>query len=258
MDPEPRDQRVDELTAALDGTANEPDTPADQPQPEATPDDEAGNAPQQEAGESEEFYDLDLSSVPEDADREWLAKRHREMQAAFTTKTQSLAEQRREAEKALAAFNDPEQLEALLRAKGYDLEDDDLEYEDDETPDDFRSTKEWQEFQQFQQQLQQAQQQEQQEQAFRSSVDELETREGRELDDTEWELLWSLNQAGVRVDDGYDRISQLRKSERKQLVNAKKAPQVSKVGKSATHVPDLSTPQAQADWMAEQLEAQGS
>jgi hypothetical protein len=254
MDPEPREQRVDELTAALDGTANEP-TPADQPEPEATPDDEAGNAPQQEAGESEEFYDLDLSSVPEDADREWLAKRHREMQAAFTTKTQSLAEQRREAEKALAAFNDPEQLEALLRAKGYDLEDnDDLEYEDDETPDDFRSTKEWQEFQQFQQQLQQAQQQEQQEQAFRSSVDELETREGRELDDTEWELLWSLNQAGVPVGDGYDRISQLRKSERKQLVNAKKAPQVSKVGKSATQIPDLSDERTRQEYLAELMD----
>jgi hypothetical protein len=255
MDPEPRESRVDELTAALDGTANEPDTPADQPEPEAAPDDEAGNAQQQEAGESDEFYDLDLSSVPEDADREWFARRHKEMQSAFTKKTQSLAEQRREAEKALAAFNDPEQLEALLRAKGYDLEDDDLEYEDDdETPNDFRSTKEWQEFQQFQQQLQQAAQQEQQEQAFRSSVDELETREGRELDDTEWELLWSLSQAGVPVDDGYDRISQLRKSERKQLVNAKKAPQVSKVGKSATQIPDLSDERTRQEYLAELMD----
>src|SRR5688572_26634540 len=103
---EPRENRVDELAAAIDAK-DEPDTQADQPD-EATPDIEAGTAQETQNQEADDaFYELDLSSVPEDADREWLAKRHREMQQAFTKKTQSLAEQRREAEKITEAFNDP-------------------------------------------------------------------------------------------------------------------------------------------------------
>ena len=256
-----QEQRVGELAAALDGKP-EPAPEAETPdQSAATPETEAGTeAPEQEAPDTDEFYEFDVSSVPEDADREWLAKRHREMQAAFTKKTQTVAEQRREAEQALEALNDPEQRLALLRAWGYDLEDpsdDDEEFEEYEEPtaEDFRSTKEWQEFQQFQQRLQEAAQQEQEETEFRSAVSELETREGREIDDTEWELLWNLSQAGVPVDAGFDRISQLRKAERVAHTKSKQAPQVPKAGKSATQVPDLSDERARVDFLAEQIEA---
>ena len=254
-----QEDRVEELAAALDGKepASEPNEPD---QPEATPDIEAGKEAQEPEApkDDDSFYELDLSSVPEDADREWLAKRHREMQQAFTKKTQTLAEQRREAEKITAAFNDPDTLAALLRARGYDLEDDDDggEFLDDEQTGDFRQTPEWQEFQQFRSQLTEAQQAAVEEQSFRSAVDELQTREGREIDDTEWKLLWSLSQAGVPVDDGYAEISTLRKSERKALVSAKQgAPQVSKVGKSATQVPDLSDENTRVDHLAELMEA---
>lgn len=247
---EPREERVDELAAALEGKQDEPAPEADQP--EATPDIEAGKPQDQ----GDEFFDLDLSSVPEDADREWLARRHKEMQAAFTKKTTSLAEQRREAEKITEAFNDPDTLAHLLRERGYDFEDEteDEDFDFGEQDQDFRSTPEWQQFQQFQAQLGQAAQAEQEEQHFRTSVDELQTREGREIDDTEWELLWSLSQAGVPVDDGYERISSLKKGERKALISSKKAPQPPKSGQSATQVPDLSDERTRQEYLAELME----
>lgn len=257
-----QEDRVEELANALDGKSE----PASEPtpdQPEATPEIDAGkeDAPEREApAEDDSFYELDLSSVPEDADREWLARRHKEMQAAFTKKTTSLAEQRREAEKITAAFNDPETLAYLLRERGYELDDDDsdddefAEFDEEPTQADFRTTREWQEFQQFQQQLHEAAAQEQQEQGFRAAVKDIETREGREVDDDEWELLWNLSEAGVHPDQGFERISNLRKQERRALVKSKDAPRVAQ-GQSATQVPDLSDEQARVDYLAEQIEA---
>lgn len=245
--PEPRENRVDELAAALEANS-EPEPEADQPE-EATPDIEAG----QPQAQGDEFFDLDLTSVPEDADREWLAKRHKEMQAAFTKKTTSLAEQRREAEKITAAFNDPDQLAHLLRERGFDLDDDsddEFEYEDEGQPE-YRDPR----VDQLIQERYYEQEAAAQEHEFRSAVDELETREGRQVDDDEWDLLWTLTTAGVPVDAGYQRISEISAKARKSLVKSKKdAPQAPQAGKSATQVPDLSDERTRVEHMAELIE----
>lgn len=114
------------------------DTGQDQPTPEAPPTDgtSAGTGPNLEQAFEENF---DPSTLPDE-----LAPAYKQLQAAWTRKTQSLAEQRKEAENAqrflealqseehrpTALKNLAESLggeEAILAALGYDVDDPELE-----------------------------------------------------------------------------------------------------------------------------------
>lgn len=99
--------------------------PAEPDQPTAPATDQA-DTPDAE----DKFHDVDLSRVPEDADpREWAAQREKEMQSAFTRKTQELAAERKAIEDAKAeielarALRDPETQAQALARLGFDLED---------------------------------------------------------------------------------------------------------------------------------------
>lgn len=118
---------------AAESAAMPPGTLRNEGEPEAGPepggDTTAVGPDEGEPGGSEEtesFYDFDPSQVPDDADREWLAKQYGEMRKAFTQKTQGLAEGRREAEESQAlieGLRDPETMPHYLRLLGVDLSD---------------------------------------------------------------------------------------------------------------------------------------
>ena len=115
--------RVEEIADKLGEPA--PDQPeaveTDAPVDDGTGAPEADvKEPEAEVEADERFHDL--PDIPEDADREWFARRYGEMQSAWTKKTQGLASQRKEAEQALAlaeAFRNPEKHPDLLAALGY-------------------------------------------------------------------------------------------------------------------------------------------
>jgi hypothetical protein len=108
------------------------DAPATQDKPIDSPPSEEEAAPvsgpeqepgQPTEGEPESFMDFDPESIPDDADREWLANQYGEMRKAFTQKTMGLSEQRREAEQVqsvLDGLRDPEMAPHFLRLLGFD------------------------------------------------------------------------------------------------------------------------------------------
>jgi len=76
----------------------------DQPTEEATND--APAVPDQPSKE-DALDSFDISQVPEDADREWLGNRHKEMTGSLTRKSQELAESRRQVSDIVQAIQDP-------------------------------------------------------------------------------------------------------------------------------------------------------
>jgi hypothetical protein len=81
-----------------------------------------GEEPGSETPES--FMDFDPASIPEDADREWLANRYGEMNKHFTQRMQEIGDGRREAEESQAlieGLRDPETRPHYLRLLGVDL-----------------------------------------------------------------------------------------------------------------------------------------
>lgn len=103
-----------------------PDAPApaeEQDQP-TTP--EAPETDQSTDGQ-ESFTDFDPTTIPEDADREWLTKRYGELQSGWTQKTQGIAQERQEAAELrefAEAMQDPATRDAILEQQfGYQFED---------------------------------------------------------------------------------------------------------------------------------------
>lgn len=102
---------------------DEEDTETDGPDAIEAPETESQDQPVESAEESvDRFTDFDLSTVPEEA-REAVEAAEKRMQADYTRKTQTLAETRREAERAqqiVEALNDPTTAPFALKQLGYD------------------------------------------------------------------------------------------------------------------------------------------
>jgi hypothetical protein len=262
--------RVAELADALEGK-----TP-DQPEADETsaPDDGTGapeaveetpEAPEQEAPEAEEDdFDFDLASIPEDADRAWLAKRHKEMQALLTRKTQELAEKRREVEPTLAALNDPSKREALFQKLaeelGYEFAgDEDEDLDDDEfepDPQQFRDPR----LDKLLSDIEAEKAGEAKVAYIEEQFEELETELGSELAEDDIRLIADLAEAraqGGRPDikGAYKAIVARDKANKKAWLGTKTAAPAPK-GERAKHTPDLDTEEARVQWMAEQVDAQ--
>jgi len=83
---------------------------------------------QSTGSQEESFTDFDPTTIPEDADREWLAKRYNELQSGWTQKTQGIAQERQEAAELrefAEAMQDPAVRDQILEQQfGYQFEDD--------------------------------------------------------------------------------------------------------------------------------------
>lgn len=244
----------------------EPETP-----PEGNPEPETPAAPEQASGEtgqqSAEFFSetFDPASL-DDA----LKPAYKQMRDAFSQKTQSLAEQRREAQEALelqAALRDPDkQAEALARL-GFDFEgeDDDPQYDDDDPVS--QLAREFQEFREAYNQERQTAEQTAQQQALEQAehayivdgLQTLQTKTGREFSEEELDTIGLLSErlrdeeGFPDVDAAYERIyATVLPNERKRWESQKKSPQAPR-GSAASEVPDLTTEQGRVDYMAARL-----
>ena len=177
------------------GGAPEDDAP-EQDQPESAP--ESGSAQERQ---SESFTDADISAVPENADREWLAQRYQDMQADYTRKTQEIAETRREAAamaEIIEAASDPghPDHQNALDVLGLEVDAPELE-EDDMSPysteDQLMAKVERLEAERAmeQQAAEQAAIEEYEDDLIAEQISSLQQQEGREFDDAELRILYN-------------------------------------------------------------------
>jgi len=198
---------------------------------------------------TEKFSDVDLQDKPDEITPEWLQERYQQMQRDYTSKTQSLAEQRREAESAqswVQALSDPDTQEdafkALAEQLGYELDDapDEGDDEDDLEDDEFRDPR-VDELLAKQEQEQQAQQLE----ALAGHVEQL--AKDSDLDLTDGQLKAIVRES---IDAGFTPeatqkvfadwkadLDQFEEKVTKKYRQSKKAPSAPAAGKSGT--PDV-------------------
>lgn len=216
----------------------------------------------------EPFFEFDPTQVPEDADREWLGKRHAEMQSAFTRKTMETAKERQEAESAqqlLAALNDPETAPALLSQLGWEVEAPDLEaevgaeeglYADDPRIDHIQS-----QLQAMQAEQASATAEELEADLIAEQLVVLEKSLGRELTVEEHNLIADqarLHSSELGVPDvaaGFESIEGIMRQREQAWRDAKKAPRRLTRGQAAETTHDLSTREGRIALAAEITEA---
>jgi hypothetical protein len=245
------------------GGAPEDDAP-EQDQPESAP--ESGSA--QEAPQSESFTDKDASSIPEDADREWLTQRYSDMQADYTRKTQEIAETRREAE-AMAEIIDaasdpghPDHKNALdilgLEADAEDDQEDFLTAEDE-----LRAKVEALEADRAAQ-VQAAEQaaiEEMEDDLIAEQISKLQEQEGREFDDAELRLLYNEALANPdgrglpNVEHAYNLLRDAYTNRQKEWVSSKKTARRPGSGSAADKKFDPTNDEDRVSRTAEILEA---
>lgn len=241
---------ADEPAVAPEHSQDQPEPP-EPPAPEGTSD---------EPGLFDERFDP--ASLPDE-----LRPRYRQMQADYTQKTQSLAEQRQQIEQEQELLNalrsnDPEIQNQALEFLGFEPDDDELdEYEE---PDD-----------QLEARLAALEEREQmqaaasEDEAFREQLldyvdgqfDDLEQSTGRTFTDAEVRAISGL--AGAVQDErglpdvrqAYDLIfSDVLGDEKSRWIESKQAPQPGS-GRSGTEAPDLSDEQVRRRVMAEAIDA---
>lgn len=172
---------------------------------------EAPETDQPPEGEEEFSIDsFDPTQVPEDADREWFAERVQKLRADYTKKTQSLAEERREAEQAqqiITALRNPQVAPAILAQFGYDerkmleLYGYQTDEEPDEAPDLYDEVEGLkQTLAQQQEAAQRAQYEAQVEDHIAGEIEALEKKEKREFDAEEHQLLDVYARANPKPD----------------------------------------------------------
>jgi hypothetical protein len=230
-----------------------------QEQPQTTP-----GAPEQEATETsaqpEPFSDkFDPASLPDE-----LRPAYKQLQADYTRKTQTLAEQRREAEtykQWVEALRNPETQAEALEALGLELAEQEPEEDDEEFVDPLEqrlAALEGYLAEQGQVQMTQAQQEAELD-YLESEFEGLEKDIGRQLEEDEIQVIGQLansrrSQEGLPdVRGSYEFLYNDFLPKRKQgWVSTKKAPQVVS-GQSATKVPDLDDRRSRQDYMAQKL-----
>ena len=250
MDPEPSAEEVAQnaLTAEENQAVPEDASPEEPASNEETEETE-GTEPEANSEDStESFYDLDTSAIPDDLDpREWAAQRHKEMQSAFTRKTQQLAEERKQAQQAqqiLEIARDPTHPQHAEALDYLGLEVDDGGEEEVEEPDPQDQLAErLARIEETMQQATTAQQQAAREEAeidyVAEELEQISTLEGRELEGEEIEFLHGFATAN-RKEDGtpnVERAYQVLKatinSHQKRHIGSKKAPRSPGAGPAA-------------------------
>ena len=227
---------------------DKPDEPQETAATEAP--DTSGQADEQtspDAQDTPEYLSdkFDPAELPDEIRNEYLSIRKE-----WTQKTQALAEQRKEAEQAMAlrdALLDPEQAAGVLEALGYELEDD----EPDEDPDEYEDNpnapleERLEALESFLQQQAQTEEEARLEQAMTnylgSEVQQLEQQTGRQFTEEELDAIEGLavvrrNAEGLPdVRGAYELIfSQVLPAEKKRWAESKQAPHVQPSGSPVT------------------------
>lgn len=246
-----------------------PEAPAEQDQPTVDAP-EAPKTDQPTGSEEESFTDsYDPSELPEEA-RGAYEEAYKRLQGAYTKKTQSLAEERREAEQAqqvVQGLRNPQVAPAILSQLGY-TEKEILEmfgYQPEEDPTEEPDL--YEEVQGLKQTLAQrdaAEKAAQQEEAvtdyIAEQIEAMEKEAGREFDPEEHQLLYTFAQANPDgqglpdVKGGYGLLSGILSSREKALLDPKRATsRPPGNGKTASRTVDLSkeTPEERRERMAE-------
>lgn len=249
------------------GGAPEDDAP-DQDQPESAP--SSGSA--QEA-QSDSFTSADISSIPEDADREWLSQRYADMQADYTRKTQEIAETRREAEamaEIIEAASDPghPDHQSALDVLGLEVDQAELEEEDSyfSADDELRTKVERLEAERAmeQQAAEQAAIEEFEDDLIAEQISNLQQQEGREFDDAELRILY--NEALSNPDDrglpnvgyAYELLKDAYTNRQKDWVSSKRTARRPGSGSAADRKFDPTNDEDRVTRTAEILEAHNS
>lgn len=253
-----------------DGSTDEP-AATDQP-PEQTPaPDSTDQATTTEAAspsaQEDRFHDLDLSRIPDDTDpREWAVQREREMQQAFTRRTQEAAEARREAEQVLEALQDPETRPIILERLGVQVADPqqtvtEPEYPDPESElrtelDQLKGYLQEREDAEWNDQLEHAEQQ-----FIGDRINEIAAREGRTFSEAEKNLITSYGKANrlqdgePNLEDGYKLILEHEKVAKERYLESKRAPRKPGGGVPAARQVDPENEEAELEALAERYDA---
>lgn len=242
----------------------EPEAPVQgnpEPQTPTTPDPASGE--QGQPTETPEMFSdtFDPASL-DDA----LRPAYKQMRDAFSQKTQSIAEERRqlrEAKELHDALQDPDRQLDALRKLGIEFEDDEDDYQEPQTELEQRLAALENQLAQSQQTAQEAQLEQAEHAYVVDGLQKLATRTGREFDDDELDTIGHLStvlrdsEGFPDVDAAYERIyATVLPKERERWKSQKQSPQAPS-GASAAEVPDLDTPAGRAAYMQAKL-AQGA
>lgn len=240
----------------------------DQPEPEAPDTTDQADREEAEAPNEESFHDLDLSRIPDGEDpREWALKREKEMQAAFTRKTQALASQRQANEEAQEAIElqrllrDPNTQAQALARLGFDLADE--EQEELDPDEELRQKVALLEAERAREhEMAQLTQREQETLAYMGDqLEIIEGREGREFSDEESEAIASIalanpdQQGRPDVERAFKLLSGIWDAQLAARRERKTAPRVPGNGSPASRVVDLSTRESRINAAAQAAEA---
>jgi len=236
------------------------EAPAEQDQPTPAPEQPEKEA--QPESQEESFTDsYNPDDLPEEA-REAYTAAYKRLQADYTRKTQSVAEERQEAQQAqriMQALGDPNQAPEVLRALGYDLEDEEPD-EDDYVDPDERIGRIEQALAEQQQNAQYAALVEAEEASIADQIEALEEQEGRQFDDQEIALLAQAAQAnsgpnGPDVRSAHDVYSQAVAKRNEAYLQSKRAPKVPAGGPGEAKV-DLNDDNARREYMQRIMESE--
>jgi hypothetical protein len=222
--------------------------------------DSTGQAAQTE--ESPSYFEdkFDPATLPDE-----IREQYNEMRGDYTRKTQSLAEQRQEAEAMRSVLEDPESHAAFIRSlpdeyqmailknAGYDVEDDgssEMEMPEYEDPYEPRLSALENHLQERQQQEQLQAQQEAETDYVANELEALSQQTGREFDDEEIEAVLALavlnrdpETGAPDIKGAYEHLySRVFATERKRYAQGKRPPHVQANGSSATEEIDTDSP----------------
>jgi oligoendopeptidase F len=238
-----------------------PEAPAEQDQPVVP---EAPETDQPTGTDEESFTDsYNPNEVPEEL-RPQLEAAYKQLQSAYTSKTQSLAQERQEAEQArevLAALADPNRQAEVLQYFGISLADDDEENLFPEEPDANQRLDQLEQMLAAQQEQQQAIQASEQELGYiAAEIEGLEKSHGREFSAEEHQFLADIARANAApngapdVQKAGELLSALYKQQEKAVLEARKAPRRMSPGSPGSKAPDLSNKEERRAAMAEAVD----
>lgn len=225
--------------------ALEQDQPIDAP--------EAPQTDQPTADQEESFTDsYNPEELPEDARAAYEAA-YKRLQGDYTRKTQSISQERQEAERAqqvLQALSNPETAPDVLRALGYELEAEEAEESFAGPEDQIAQLKG--EIDQLRQERQQETQTAAEENELIEQIEGLEQQAGREFTDKEIRLLSGRENAPQAL---HNLLEEIVSERQKAFVESKKAPRAATPGTPASKAADLSTEQGRLAAMQAAAEA---
>lgn len=245
----------DDTQAPVEGKPDDAPTPPEEARSEAS------ETPEQKPEYFSETFDP--AALPDE-----LRPAYKQMRDAFSQKTQTAAEERKQAREALEvyeALQDPDRQADILSRFGFEVDgadDDEFEYDDPQEALEQRIAALEAERQQHQQSAQEREYEEAEVGFVSNQLSELAKRTGREFSDEEIQLLGDLSRTdGFRDPDGapnvdlaYERIyADVLSKERERWVGSKQSPQAPS-GSSAVEVPDLDNERERQEYLAHKLD----